>query len=131
MTGWMEYVYMQKPRPFTATGVEVTLSVLDSNNNYREIGKTTSSTDGFFSLKWTPDVPGKYSVYASFAGSESYWPSHSEAAFVVDPAPEAPPVVEPQPLPPTEMYVLGGTIAIIIAVAVVGGILALLLKRRP
>jgi hypothetical protein len=131
MSKWMEYVYMQKARPMDATGVEVTLSVLDANNNYREIGKTTSSTDGFYSLEWTPDVPGKYSVYASFAGSEGYWPSHAEAAFVVDPAPEAPPVVEPQPLPPTEMYVTGAAIAIIIAVAVVGVILAMLLKRRP
>jgi outer membrane protein assembly factor BamB len=131
MKDWMGYVYQQKPRPTEVTGVSVTLSVLDANNNFREIGKTTSSTDGFYSLMWTPDIPGKYTVYASFAGSESYWPSHASTAFAVDPAPEAPPVVEPQPLPPTEMYVTGAAIAIIIAVAVTGAILAMLLKRRP
>jgi hypothetical protein len=130
-SAWMEYVYMQKPRPMDATGVEVTLSVLDANGNFREIGKTTSDSSGFYSFKWTPDIPGKFTVYASFAGSESYWPSNAETAFAVDPAPEAPPVVEPQPLPPTEMYVLGSAIAIIIAVAVVGAILVLLLRRRP
>lgn len=31
MNTWMEYVYMQKPRPTSATGVPVTISVLDAN----------------------------------------------------------------------------------------------------
>jgi hypothetical protein len=131
MDEWMEYVYMQKPRPTDVTGVEVTLSVLDSNNNFRELGTTTSNPDGFFTLNWKPDIAGQYTVYASFAGSESYWPSHAVTSFAVDPAPEAPPIVEPQVLPPTEMYVTGAAVAIIVAVAVTGAILALLLKRRP
>ncbi len=42
MTSWMEYIFMQKPRPQNATGVEVVLSVLDANNNFREVSKTTS-----------------------------------------------------------------------------------------
>ena len=48
---WMEYVYMQKPRPTDTTGVPVTLSVVDSNGNYREIGTTTSDADGFYQLQ--------------------------------------------------------------------------------
>jgi len=32
-----------------ATGVEVTLSVVDANGNYRVIGTTTTSSDGFYS----------------------------------------------------------------------------------
>lgn len=71
ISAWMEYVYMQKPRPTDVTGVPVTLSVVDSNGNYREIG-TATSKDGFFTFNWKPDITGQYSVYASFAGSESY-----------------------------------------------------------
>src|SRR3990170_6208720 len=107
MTGWMEYVYMQKPRPMDATGIEVTLNVLDANGNFREIGKTTSDSSGFYSFKWTPDVPGKYTLYASFAGSEGYWPSNAVTAFAVDAAPPA--TEEPQAPPSmTDTYVLGG-----------------------
>ena len=50
MTDWMEYLYMQQARPTDAKGVPVTLSVVDSNGNYREIGTTTTS-DGFFSFQ--------------------------------------------------------------------------------
>jgi hypothetical protein len=71
MGAWMEYVYMQKPRPMDVTGVPVTLSVLDANNNYREIGTATTNSDGFYTLNWKPDIEGQYTVYASFAGSES------------------------------------------------------------
>ena len=47
-SAWMEYVYMQKPRPMDTTGVPITLSVVDSNGNYSDIGTTTSDADGFF-----------------------------------------------------------------------------------
>jgi hypothetical protein len=128
MTDWMIYVYNQFPRPTNATGVEVTLSVLDSNGNFREIGKTTSDSDGFYSFKWIPDISGKFTVYASFAGSKSYWPSHAVSAFTVD---SAAPTPSPYPVttqPPTDMYIIGSTIAIIIAIAVVG---LLMLRKRP
>jgi hypothetical protein len=129
MGAWMEYVYMQKPRPTNATGVEVVLSVLDSNNNFREIGKTTSDSNGFYSFQWTPDIPGKYTVYASFAGSESYWPSHAETAFAVDAAPLPPAEIT---IPPDNSgtYATYSTISIIVAIAIVGAILALLLLRK-
>ena len=67
---WMEYVYMQKPRPMSTTGVPITISVVDSNGNYRDVGTTTSDADGFFAFNWKPDIDGQYSVYASFGGSE-------------------------------------------------------------
>ena len=130
-SAWMEYVYMQKPRPTDATGVEVTLSVLDANDNYREIGKTTSNSDGFFTLNWKPDIEGEYTVYASFAGSESYWPSRAVSSFAVDSAPPA--AAEPEPEPPsmTDTYVLSIGVAIIIAIAIVGAIIVLMLRKRP
>jgi hypothetical protein len=130
MSDWMLYVYKQFPRPMDATGVEVTLSVLDSNGNFREIGKTTGDSNGFYSFQWTPDIPGTYTVYASFAGSKAFWPSHAVTAFAVDPAPEAPaPVVqEPTPAPMTDTYLLVGVVAIIAAIAAVG---ALILRKKP
>src|SRR6202142_4537717 len=44
MGQWMEYVYMQKMKPTNATGLPVTLSVVDANGNQRVIGTTTSDS---------------------------------------------------------------------------------------
>jgi hypothetical protein len=128
MGRWMEYVYMQKPRPTDTVGVEVTLSVLDSNGNYRDIGTATSDADGFFSYQWMPEIPGKFTVYASFEGSESYWPSHAVTAFTVDTPAEATPPPTPSPAPMTDTYVTGFGIGIIITLAV--GFALLLLKKH-
>ncbi len=130
MNDWMLYVYKQFARPTGATGVPVTLSVVDANGNYREIGTVTSNADGFYSLNWTPDIEGEYTVYASFGGSKSYWPSHAVTSFAVDPAATTP---APPQEPITSMadtYILPGIIAIIVAIAVVGAVLALLVTRK-
>jgi hypothetical protein len=131
MAEWMEYVYIQKPRPTDVTGVPVTLSVLDSNNNHREIGTVTSDSNGQYSLIWKPDIPGKYTVYASFAGSESYWPSHAETSFGVDEAPEVTPTETPVQQPSmADQYFLPVSGGIIAALAVGFVALALLLRKR-
>lgn len=130
MSAWMEYLYMQKPKPTDATGVGVTLSVLDSNDNYREIGTTTSNTDGFFTFNWTPDITGQYTVYASFAGSESYWPSHAVTSFAVD---EAAPTAAPTQAPAqsaADMYFVPAVAGIIAAIAIVGAVIVLMLRRK-
>ena len=120
---------MQKPRPTNTTGVEVVLSVIDSNNNYREIGKTTSDMYGNYAFKWTPDVSGQYYVYADFKGSESYYRSGASTAFGVDEA-----VVTPAPTetPPSiaDQYFVPATVGIIIAIIAVGALLALLLLKK-
>jgi outer membrane protein assembly factor BamB len=131
MTQWMAYVYMQKSRPANATGVTVTLSVVDANNNCREIGTTTSDANGFFSYEWTPDIPGKYTVFASFAGSEGYWPSQAESAFTVMAEPEATAAPTPMPQSAADMYFVPAVIGIIIAIVVVGAVMVLLLRKRP
>ncbi|MCX8154183.1 MAG: carboxypeptidase-like regulatory domain-containing protein, partial [Candidatus Bathyarchaeota archaeon] len=127
MGAWMEYVYMQKPRPATVKGVEVIIEVLDPNGNYYEVGRTTSDANGLFSLAFDPPVPGKYTVIARFAGSKSYWPSYAETAVFVEEAPPATPTVTPVPQTPVETYFAVSTIAIIIAIAVVG---IMLFKKR-
>jgi hypothetical protein len=128
MSQWMEYVYMQKPKPTNVTGVPVNFDVIDSNGNFRQIGSTTSDADGFYSFNWTPDIEGKYTVIATFQGSESYWPSHAETAFVVNAATPTPTSQPAVTLPPTEMYFAISTAIIVAAIVIVG---LLLLRKRP
>jgi hypothetical protein len=127
MSDWMEYVYQQRPRPADAVGVEVVLTVLDPNNNYYEVGRTTSDADGLFHCAFTPEVPGEYTVIATFEGSEGYWPSHAETALFVEEAPATTPEPTPVPQAPVETYFAVSTIAIIIAIAVA---VVLLLRKR-
>ncbi|MCW3984316.1 MAG: PQQ-binding-like beta-propeller repeat protein [Candidatus Bathyarchaeota archaeon] len=127
ISDWMLYTYKQFARPTNTTGVPVTISVVDSNGNYRTIGTTTTSSDGFYSLNWTPDIPGEFHVYASFPGSAAYYGSHAETAFAVDDIPQPTATVTPvQTNPPYELYIVAMGIAVIIAVATL-----LITRKRP
>jgi uncharacterized protein GlcG (DUF336 family) len=127
----MEYVYQQQSMPTNATGVPVTISVVDSNGNYRTIGTATSNVYGAYSLTWTPDIPGNFTVIASFAGTQSYYRSSASTAFYASaPAPTA----SPQPVvaqPPTGMYIAAAAVAIIVAIAIGFAIVILMLRKRP
>ena len=58
MDDWMNYVYMQKPAPTDATGVEVTISAIDPNHNYITLGTTVSDSNGNYGFTWkTPRRP--------------------------------------------------------------------------
>ena len=123
-TAWMEYVYMQQPMPTNVVGVPITISVVDANGNYRPIGTTTSNADGFFAFNWKPDIEGQYTVYASFDGSESYYPSHAVTAFNIEeaaatPTPTTPPNFDSVTQSLT-MTVILAAVAIIIAIVIVG-----------
>ena len=87
MTDWMEYVYMQRPRPMDTVGVEVVIEALYPDNSYKEIGRTTTDQSGMFSLKFEPTAPGTYTVIARFEGTNGYWPSFAETSVGIDPAP--------------------------------------------
>ena len=131
MSEWMKYVYMQFPRPANIKGVPITIDVLDANGNYRNIGTAISDASGAYKFAWKPDIPGEYTVIATFPGSNAYYSSFAQTAFVVD---EAPPPPEPEPEQPpsmTDTYALAGIVAIIIAIAIVGAIIILVLKKRP
>ena len=125
---WMLYVYKQFERPADAVGVEVVVSVLDPNNNCYEVGRATSDASGYFRCSFTPDVPGEYTIYASFAGSKAYYGSSAETGINVENAPTATPAPTPTPAPMTDTYVLSTGIAILIAVIV--GFALLLLRKR-
>jgi hypothetical protein len=129
MSAWMEYVYMQQPKPTDAIGVDVTISVIDPNGNCYDVGTTTTS-DGFYKMSFKPLVPGEYSVFATFLGSESYWPSNAVTAinFENAPAQTAPPT--PTPAPMTDAYVTGFGISMIVVLVVIGLVIILMLRRR-
>ncbi len=130
MGDWMEYVYMQKPRPADVTGVEIVVSVLDPNDNSYEIGRTTSDANGFFKLAFEPLVPGEYTVIATFEGSESYYGSHAVTAINVEEAPAATPVPTPPPASVADMYLLPSVAGIIVAIVVIGILIILMLRKR-
>jgi len=130
MEDWMGYIYEKRPLPTTVVGVTVTLSVLDSNNNFRQIGTATTDASGFYSFEYTPEISGKYTVYASFKGTNGYWPSSAVTAFAVMAAEPEP--AEPEPDQPSiaDQYFLPMSIGIIAAIAIVGALLAFLLLKK-
>jgi hypothetical protein len=150
MGKWMEYIYMQKPKPADAKGVPVKLTAVDPNGNAIDIAIVTSETSGLYSYAWVPTIPGKYTITATFAGSNSYWPSSAQAAISVDAKPQASPITPPPTATPTptgtisptaspsmvspppgyglgtEYYIAIAAVIIIIAIAAV----AVILRRR-
>jgi outer membrane protein assembly factor BamB len=129
-SAWMEYVYMDQPKPTNFTGVPVTISVIDANGNYRTIGSTTTDSSGTYGFTWMPDIQGQYTVIATFAGNKGYYGSNAEAYFTVD---EPAATSTPQPItaqPATDMYIIGAAVAIIAAIAIVGAILASMIRKR-
>ena len=131
MSGLMEAAYEQQPLPSNTTGVPISVYVLDSNNNYRSIGQTTSNALGDWGLTWTPDITGNYTVYAVFAGSHGYYPS-SASTFLYAGAPPA--STAPTTTPATNLAsnstVEYGIVAIAIIIIVIGAVLALLVTRK-
>ena len=133
MSQWMSYVYQQQPAPTDFSGVPVNLYVLDSNHNYRPIGTAATDESGFYTLTWTPDIYGNYTVYAQFAGNAGYWSSSAETSFyvssqVITPPPTATPISNLATMSALTMGFAFAVIAIIIAIAIVG---ILLLRKKP
>ena len=93
MTTQMEYLHMQQPiggikGDAIITGVPVTLTAVDSDGNWIDIGTTTTNGYyGTFGIEWTPPDEGKYEIIASFEGDESYGSSGASTFVTVGPAP--------------------------------------------
>jgi hypothetical protein len=132
MSLFMEAVYMQQLMPTNITGVPVTLSVIDANNNFRQIGTTTTNGVGSYGLTWKPDVPGNYTVIATFAGSGSYYSSSAQTYFYASNAPTATAAPTPMPQSAADLYFVPAVVGIIIAIVAVGAVMILLmLRKRP
>jgi len=130
MSDWMLYVYKQFERPADVVGVEVIVSVLDPNNNCYEVGRTTSDASGMFKLMFTPEVPGEYTVIASFEGSGAYYGSFAETAIGVEEVPQPTPEPTPTPASVADMYFVPAVSGIIVAIVVVGLVIILMLRKR-
>ncbi len=131
MGDWMSYIYQQQPLPSTFQGVEVGISVVDANGNYRDIGTAMTDSKGNYNLVWTPDISGTYYVIAAFGGTNGYWPSYQETVFTVaEPAPTAaPPATQPPSM--ADMYFVPAIAGLFIFVAIMFVVTILLLRKRP
>jgi outer membrane protein assembly factor BamB len=132
MGDWMGYIYQQKPLPTNFQGVEVSIDVVDANGNYRNVGSATTDASGAYHLVWQPDIPGTYTVIASFKGSNGYWPSYQETAFdVMEAQPTATQVPASTNQSMADPYFIPMSIAIIIAIVIIGALLAVMIRKRP
>jgi FOG: WD40-like repeat len=128
---FMAAVYMQQTMPNNVTGVPIILSVVDSNGNYRTIGQTTSTIYGTYSYTWTPDITGDYTLIATFAGTNSYYPTTTSTAFhASEPVATQGPLATPTPSL-VEQYFVPAVAGIIVTIVLVGAIAILLFRKRP
>jgi hypothetical protein len=131
MGEWMKHVYAQFPLPADVAGVAVSIDAIDPNNNFVHLGDATSDFMGKFGCTLNTTIPGDYKVIATFAGSKSFYGSSAETFMTVTEqtvAPTMPPQLNVNDvIQPIIMYVVVATIAIIIAIAIVG---VLLLRKK-
>jgi hypothetical protein len=128
---YMLYIYKQFEQPTNVTGVPLIISVVDSNGNYRTIGTTTSDASGYYSFNWVPDISGKYTVVAQFAGSGAYYGSYDQTAFVVDETSATAIPQQTQAPSAADLYFVPAIIGVIVVIIVVGAVLALLVTKKP
>jgi hypothetical protein len=140
MSTYMEFLHQQRPidgfyHNVTVTGVPVTITVIDPNDNWFNLETVTSDEKGNFAYSWTPTIAGQYKIIATFAGDDSYGSSWATTYATVNDAPEATPTQEPIRLDATTntlmMTIAAGVVAIIIAIAVIGILIMMMLRRRP
>ena len=131
MKDWMGYVYQQQPCPTNFTGVPVSIVAVDPNGNSITIGSATTDANGLFHYVWTaPDVPGSYSVYAMFTGTNGYYSSNAETTMTIA---SAHPTVAPTSTPPAtavDTYFIPSVIAIIVVIIIGFAVIALLVLRK-
>ena len=152
MTAFMEYAYMQAPKPADIVGVTVKLTAIYPNGQSEEIGTTVADGNGKYALTWTPTEEGQYHITATFEGSNSYASSEDTTYLSVGSASVAPSVAptqkpttaaptttipqtaSPTPVPTegpsasidTVMYV---TIAAVVVIVIIVAV-AIMLRRR-
>ncbi len=129
---WMLYVYKQFECPTNASGIPLTVSVLDANGNYRVVGTTTSDLTGAYSFSWKPDIAGKYTVYVTFAGSEAYYGSVAQSAFFVENEVAATAAPTPAPASTADTYFIPAVAGLFVLIIIVLALLVvMMIKKRP
>ncbi len=131
MTQFMEAVYEQQPMPTNTTGVPVTIFVTDSNHNTRAITTTTTSAAGDYGITWTPEIPGNFTITATFAGTQSYYGSSATTyLYASATAPTQAPTASPLSMTTTQNTIMYGFAAIVVVIVVCVAILAILMQRK-
>jgi hypothetical protein len=137
MATYMDYLYLQRPidglyHNLTITGVPVKLTAIGSDGTVVDIGTaTTNGYYGTFGITWTPPKEDTYMVTATFAGDDSYGSSSAATVVSVSAAPTATATTAPLAIAPDyTTTILAGVIAVIIAVAIVGALIMMMLKKR-
>jgi len=132
MSAFMAAVYEDQVMPSNVIGVPVSIDVRDSNGNYRQIGTATSDASGMFSLTWMPDIPGDFTVFATFAGSNAYFGSSAETSLTATSAPATPAPTAAPIQSAADMYFVPAIAGLFVLIIVVAVVLALLmLRKRP
>jgi hypothetical protein len=132
MATYMEYLHMQKPIPVdvTVTGVPVSLDTVDPNGNLIHIkDATTDGISGTFGYTWQPEIPGQYTVTATFKGDDSYGSSFATTYVSVVEVPATPTPEPPQEAPDYTGLIYGLIIAVVIAI-IIGLVNLMLLRKR-
>ncbi|HJW65408.1 MAG TPA: hypothetical protein VJ507_01365, partial [Candidatus Bathyarchaeia archaeon] len=102
----------------------VQLTALGSDGSAIDLGTVTSDESGQYAKAWTPSSEGLYKIYATFAGSESYWSSWAETSVSVGPAQETDNTQPPAAAPDNTMLLYGILVAVVVAILI--GLAALL-----
>ena len=130
MSAWMNYLHMQNADlqnvHFSTTGVPVELRAVGSNGAVIDLGTVTSDSDGQFATQWVPATAGLYKIYATFAGSGSYWSSHAATSLSVGQAAETP--EQPEAAADNLALLYGILAAVVIAILI--GLVAIVLVLR-
>ena len=129
MTTQMNYLYANAPQPTDTTGVPVTITAIDPNNNTETLGTVTTDASGSYSLPWTPPVSGPYTITTTFAGTGAYYGSSAETHIYIS-APTTTVAPTTAPLSVADTYFLPMSIAIILVIVIIGVALALLMTRK-
>jgi len=140
MTTQMSYLHLAYPidgiwHNETITGVPVSLSAMDSNGTYYNIGTTTTNGyGGTFGMAWTPPKQDTYTILANFAADDSYGSSMATTTVTVGPAPATNTNNDGNTgvstSPDYTMTIIGVGIAVIIAVVIAVAVAVLLLRKR-
>ena len=130
MGDWMAYLFEQSPEPMNATGVPVTLTYVDPNNNTGTIGTAISDITGQYSYSFTPPVPGLYKITATFGGSHSYFSSTSQTITKFEMAPTSTAAPTATPTSAADLYFVPSVIAIIVIIIIGFAVLAVLALRK-
>jgi hypothetical protein len=82
-------------------------------------------------MEWSPDIEGKYTLYASFLGSAGYYPSHAVTAFAAAPEPQATAEPTPEPQSTADMYFVPAVAGLAILGIITLALLVLMMMKKP